>query len=82
MDEATSALDVMTERRIEQNLRQLPCTQILIAHRLSTIRDADRILVLDEGMLVEQGRHEDLLRQNGYYAHLIQHQLASGDIRQ
>lgn len=77
LDEATSALDVVTERLIEQNLRNLRCTQIIIAHRLSTIRGADRILVLDEGQVVESGTHQELLARNGYYASLIRNQLAT-----
>ncbi len=79
LDEATSSLDVLTERRVEQHLKALACTQIIIAHRLSTIRNADLILVLDEGTLVESGSHEELLARNGYYAQLIQSQLASGE---
>jgi ATP-binding cassette, subfamily B, bacterial len=81
LDEATSNLDVVTERVIEQNVRQLPCTQIIIAHRLSTIRNADMILVLDQGTIVERGTHQELLQQGGYYAHLIQSQLANGEIK-
>jgi ABC-type multidrug transport system fused ATPase/permease subunit len=80
LDEATSALDVVTERNVEQNLKRLPCTQIIIAHRLSTIRNADVILVLDHGTIVEQGTHEQLLRRNGFYARLIQIQLQSREI--
>jgi len=76
LDEATSALDVGTERAIEQNLRNLRCTQILIAHRLSTIRNADLILVLDQGRIIETGTHAELLRKKGYYATLIAHQIA------
>ena len=68
LDEATSALDVVTERVVEENLRRLQCTQIIIAHRLSTIRNADMILVIDQGTIVERGSHEELLQQNGYYA--------------
>ncbi|MBV9616472.1 MAG: ATP-binding cassette domain-containing protein, partial [Ktedonobacteraceae bacterium] len=79
-DEATSSLDVMTENIVEQNIRRLACTQIIIAHRLSTIRNADMILVLSEGQIVERGCHEELLKRTGYYAKLIQHQLASGEI--
>ncbi|WP_161977556.1 ATP-binding cassette domain-containing protein [Dictyobacter kobayashii] len=81
LDEATSALDVVTEQHVEQNLNGLPCTQIIIAHRLSTIRNADCILVLDDGALIEQGTHQELLRKNRYYAHLIQNQLANGEVK-
>ncbi|GCE21140.1 peptidase domain-containing ABC transporter [Dictyobacter kobayashii] len=80
LDEATSSLDVITEQVIEHNLRALACTQIIIAHRLSTIRNADVILVLDEGRIVERGSHEALLQQQGYYAQLIQRQLANGEL--
>jgi ATP-binding cassette subfamily B protein len=80
-DEATSALDVITEQKVEQNLRKLGCTQIIIAHRLSTVRNADRILVIEEGMLLEQGTHDQLIKQNRYYANLIRSQLSSGEIK-
>ena len=66
LDEATSALDVVTEQVVEENLRKLECTQVIIAHRLSTIRNADIILVIDQGTIVERGSHEELLQQNGY----------------
>lgn len=81
LDEATSALDVITERIIEQNLKALACTQIIIAHRLSTICTADRILVLDEGRIVEQGSHQELLRQKGVYAKLIQKQMSNKNVK-
>jgi len=80
LDEATSALDVTTERAVEQNLNRLACTQIVIAHRLSTIRNADLILVLDQGRIVEYGTHERLLQRRGFYAHLIKIQLENGEI--
>jgi ATP-binding cassette subfamily B protein len=80
LDEATSALDVVTERMVERNLSHLPCTQVIIAHRLSTIRNANMILVLDQGRIVEQGTHEQLLRKNGFYTQLIQTQLHNGEI--
>ena len=80
LDEATSALDVVTERIVERNLSRLPCTQVIIAHRLSTIRNADVILVLDQGRIVEQGTHEQLLRKNGFYTQLIQTQIQNGEI--
>jgi ABC-type bacteriocin/lantibiotic exporter with double-glycine peptidase domain len=81
LDEATSALDVVTEQVVERNLRELACTQIIIAHRLSTIRNADQILVIDHGTIVERGSHQELLERNGYYARLIQSQLATGEIK-
>jgi ATP-binding cassette, subfamily B, bacterial len=81
LDEATSSLDVVTEQIIERNLSALPCTQIIIAHRLSTIRHADLILVLDQGTIVERGTHAELLNCQGFYAHLIRSQLATGEIR-
>ncbi|HEX8860371.1 MAG TPA: peptidase domain-containing ABC transporter [Actinomycetes bacterium] len=79
LDEATSHLDVETERRVAENLRTLACTQIIIAHRLSTIRDADTILVLDQGTIVERGDHHDLLRRAGHYARLVRQQLERGE---
>jgi ABC-type bacteriocin/lantibiotic exporter with double-glycine peptidase domain len=75
LDEATSSLDVGTELTIEQNLHRLPCTQILIAHRLSTIRNADRIFVLNDGRLVEQGTHAELLKLHGFYEYLMHNQM-------
>lgn len=74
-DEATSHLDAVTERVVEQNLNDLACTRIIIAHRLSTVRNADLILVLNEGVIVEQGTHQNLIQRNGYYQRLVQSQL-------
>ncbi|HZO76128.1 MAG TPA: peptidase domain-containing ABC transporter [Ktedonobacteraceae bacterium] len=76
LDEATSSLDTVTEHAVEQNITNLDCTQIIIAHRLSTVRNADRILVLDEGIIVESGTHQELLCREGYYAKLVQRQFA------
>ncbi|RKH50732.1 peptidase domain-containing ABC transporter, partial [Corallococcus llansteffanensis] len=76
LDEATSQLDVLTESQLDQNLGRQSCTRILIAHRLSTVRDADLILVLEAGRLVEQGTHDELMTRNGPYVALVQKQLA------
>jgi ABC-type multidrug transport system fused ATPase/permease subunit len=75
LDEATSHLDVLTEQAIEENLNALRVTRIVIAHRLSTIRNADLILVLDQGAVVERGSHDGLLAMHGRYAELIHSQL-------
>ncbi len=72
LDEATSHLDSLTEMSVDRNLSDLSCTRIVIAHRLSTIRNADQILVLSDGEVVERGTHEELLSGNGYYTELIQ----------
>ncbi len=74
LDEATSHLDAETEARVDRNLSLLSCTRVVIAHRLSTVRNADRILVLDAGKLVEQGTHAELLAQGGLYATIVRSQ--------
>ncbi|MGY9107716.1 MAG: metal ABC transporter permease, partial [Alphaproteobacteria bacterium] len=70
LDEATSALDTHTEREIQSALKLVSKnrTALVIAHRLSTIIDADEILVLDQGQIVERGRHDDLVTKGGAYA--------------
>ncbi len=70
LDEATSHLDATTEATVENNLHQLGMTRIVVAHRLSTVRDADHVLVLDAGRVVEQGTPADLLAAGGRYAAL------------
>src|SRR5574338_34465 len=81
LDEATSHLDVLTEQLVEENLSSLSCTRIVIAHRLSTIRNADVILVLHEGEIVERGTHSELIERRKFYANLIQAQ-AGPDVPQ
>jgi subfamily B ATP-binding cassette protein HlyB/CyaB len=78
LDEATSALDYESERIIQENMRRIAAgrTVLVIAHRLSTVRGADRIVTLDRGRLVEDGKHDDLVRQGGRYAQL--HRLQAG----
>ncbi|AWW43504.1 NHLP family bacteriocin export ABC transporter peptidase/permease/ATPase subunit [Streptomyces cadmiisoli] len=71
LDEATSALDAETESLITDNLRRRGCATIVVAHRLSTIRDSDQIIVLERGLMVEQGDHEKLVSAAGRYAQLI-----------
>jgi ATP-binding cassette, subfamily B, bacterial len=71
LDEATSALDAITEREIQQSLASLRCTRIVIAHRLSTVIDAELILLMENGRIVEQGRHNELMRRRGRYAELV-----------
>lgn len=82
LDEATSALDTVTEATIAHNLNMLKCTQIIIAHRLSTIRSADTIYVLDQGVLVDAGTHDELIGRCKSYNDLVCEQLDETGARQ
>ena len=78
LDEATSSIDTRTEIRIQKAFAKLMQgrTSFIVAHRLSTIKEADRILVMRDGKIIEQGTHEELLAENGFYAELYNSQFA------
>lgn len=78
LDEATSSIDTRTEMKIQSAFAKLMKgkTSFIVAHRLSTIQEADRILVMNDGKIVEQGKHEELVLRNGFYANLYQSQFA------
>jgi ABC-type bacteriocin/lantibiotic exporter with double-glycine peptidase domain len=78
LDEATSSLDATTERAVMESLRKMRATRIIIAHRLSTIVNADTIVVMDDGRVVEVGRHQELLMRGGAYATLVADQTFTG----
>ena len=74
LDEATSALDNITQKQVSDALDRMRCTRIVIAHRLSTIRHCDRILVMDGGKIVEDGKYEQLIEKGGVFAELVERQ--------
>ena len=78
LDEATSSIDTRTEIQIQKAFDTMMHgrTSFIVAHRLSTIREADLILVMRDGKIVEQGNHEELLKKNGFYAQLYESQFA------
>ena len=81
LDEATSSVDTRTEVQIQKAMDTLMQgrTSFVIAHRLSTIKDADLILVMKDGDIIEQGNHQTLLNQNGFYAQLYNSQIEKAE---
>lgn len=73
-DEATSALDNITQKKISDALDSLKCTRIVVAHRLSTIKNCDRIIVIDQGRIAEDGSYDELISRNGIFAELVENQ--------
>jgi subfamily B ATP-binding cassette protein MsbA len=86
-DEATSNLDTFTERAIQESMEKLSAsrTVLVVAHRLSTIRKADKVIVVEDGRIVEEGRHRELLARRGRYWEMVEHQrldLIADDVEQ
>ena len=81
LDEGTSALDANNERRIMENLQLVfrGKTVVIVAHRLSTVKNADQIIVLDQGRIVEEGKHNALIAKKGHYFDLVRNQLELGN---
>ena len=79
LDDTTSAVDLETEKAIQESLKDLDfeCTKIIIAQRISTTKDADQILIMQNGEITERGTHEELIRQGGYYAELVKLQVGA-----
>ena len=82
LDDALSAVDTYTEEEILTRLRGVmrQRTSLIVSHRVSTVRDADRIFVLDRGRIVEEGRHDELVRRGGLYATLHRRQLLEEEL--
>ncbi len=76
-DEATSALDNITQKKVSDALAELKCTRIVVAHRLSTIKQCDRIIVLDGGKIIEDGKYDELIEAKGFFAELVERQRVS-----
>ena len=81
LDDTTSAIDMETEAQIQKALSNVAekCTVFVIAHRISSVMKADKILVLDNGRIVEQGNHEELIQKKGYYYTVFNHQYGEFD---
>ena len=79
LDDTTSAVDLETEKAIQESLRNLDfnCTKIIIAQRISTTKDADQILIMQDGEITERGTHEELIKKGGYYAELVKLQMGA-----
>ena len=76
LDEATSSIDILTEVRVQDAFKKMMegRTTFIVAHRLSTIKEADQILVMNQGKIIETGNHDELLAKNGFYARLYNSQ--------
>ena len=75
LDEATSALDNMTQAKVMENIRKMKSTVVMVAHRLSTVENFDRIIMLEDGVIVEEGSYEELMKKDGKFAGLVRKQL-------
>ena len=78
LDEATSALDNITQKVVAESLAGLKCTRIVVAHRLSTVKHCDRIMVIDHGIIAEEGTYDELIAKNGLFAELVRRQRLDG----
>ena len=76
LDEATSSLDNLLQDRVIKNLSELKVTRIVVAHRLSTVKNCDRILVMDQGRIAEEGSYESLMEKKGLFWKMASHQIA------
>ncbi len=77
-DEATSALDNLTQKQVSEALDQMKCTRIVIAHRLSTIRHCDRIIMLEDGKIIEDGTYDELMKKGEKFAAMVERQQLEG----
>ena len=79
MDEATSALDNITQSKVLESILNYRRTVIMVAHRLSTVKGFDRIILLEDGRITEEGTYEELMENNGHFAELVRKQLVQGE---